>query len=988
MRFRILGPLRVDGGTGEVALSGRKQRTILALLVANAPAVVSWEHLFEAVWDDDPPPTARRQIQNCVAALRRLVPGDNFIVTEGPGYRLAAGEDEVDVRLFARHLARAHELTAAGRSADAAAEYRSALRLWRGPALFGLAGRMVEAVATGLNDQRLAAVEECADLELALGRQASLLPELTALVEANPLRERLVGQLMLALFRSGRQADAMQTYHRLRSVLADELGVDPGAALQRVYTELLTSGPEPAPSREPGPCHLPRAVPDFVGRSATLTSLLAAAGTPTVVSIAGMAGVGKTALAVHLAHRLIDRYPDGQLHAELHGHADRAPADPGTVLGVLLRQLGVPATRVPESADDRAALWRTELAGRRMLVLLDNAAGSRQVAPLLAGAAGTLVIVTSRRLLAGLDGVRSVSLGALPENESAELLRRIVGARAAEEPEATAELARLCGHLPLALRLAAARLVRRSAWRVADLAERLREAPARLGQLAAEDRAVSAALDLSYQQLDDPVRRMFRALGGHGRHGFDRHAAAALAGMDVTSADELLDDLVDAYLLETPAAGWYRLHDLVHDYAAQLLAGDPPADLAAAEHRLIAHYLHAAAAATAHFERPAVRTALTLDDPPPAGPAFPDTGRAVTWLDRNWRSALAAAGLAERRGLDTYTWRIARALWPYLYRNGHSAELVDSHTRALAAAHRLGDDTAEAAIHSCLAAGYANLRRYDDTERHLRERFAALRRTGDHRGIVTALNNLAMLQLYAAGQPQQAVASLLEARELAESIGAEHETYLCARTLGMTYRILGRHDDARAQLHLALDGFARVGEKAWTSLILGELGGVHADAGDHATALPLLQRAMAMKQAEGNRGGTATVLSTLGEIYGLQGHADEAFEYHRQALDLVADEHHSAPSVLNHYGRTLARHGDRGEALAAHRRALDLLGPVHNRYERAHAHAGMAGALRDTDPAAAYRHLRQALEIFTDMGVPEAASLRQSFAGLAALETA
>jgi DNA-binding SARP family transcriptional activator/tetratricopeptide (TPR) repeat protein len=1015
VRFRILGPLRVSGITGEMASGGgRRHRTVLAMLLANAGRIVPLEHLVDAVWEESPPATAKRQIQNSLAVLRRLVaagPSDRQLIhTDGPGYRIVLDPGELDAQVFSDVVAESRVLAGRGRATEAAAGLRSALALWRGPALFGLTGRIVEAAAARLDDQRLAAAEECADLELSLGRHADLVGELSDLVAANPLRERLVGQLMLALYRSGRQADALHTYHALRTTLADELGVDPDAGLRQTYTAILANdpaaaapaghgidlvGPRPpvddgsAAPDDPSPAarsHIPRAAADFVGRSSTLHRLMTAAvaepaAPPPILAISGMAGVGKTALALQLAHRLAERYPDAQLYVDLHGHAEREPDDPGAAVSVLLRQLGVAPHRVPEAVDDRLALWRAELVDRRVLVLLDNAAGSRQVAPLLPGMSDTLVIVTSRRVLAGLDGVRAASLSVLPAADAAELLGRLIGPRATAAPEATAELVRLCGQLPLALRLAAARLVRRATWSVAELNERLSGVPGRLGQLSAEDRTVTAALALSYQQLDGVTRTVFRALGRHPRATFDRYAAAALADLDVAEIDDRLDELVEAYLLETPAVGRYRLHDLVHDYAAALLAAESPERDAAVTQRLLAHYLHAAAAATAHYERAAARVTLPLDEPPPTVPPFADTEQAVAWLDNTWLNVVAAVELADAARHDSYTWRLGRALWAYLYRNGHSNELVGILSRALGAVRRLGDAAAEATVHNYIASGYAHLKRYDLATRHVSESHAIRRRLGDQRGVITALNNLALVQLYGAGRPHDAVAGCREALRLAEQIGADHDVCLCARTLGFAYRMLGQPDEARAWFERALAGFERTGQRSWHSVTLGELGGAYAAAGDPARGIPLLLQSLAMKRAEGNRGGAANVLTMLGEAHQALGHAEEAARCHREALALIPDGHHIQPSVLNAYGRTLLASGNRDDALAVHRRALRRLGAVGNPYERAAAHDGIAAALHEVDPAAADEHWWKALEIYGDMNVPAATEIRRRLAG-------
>jgi tetratricopeptide (TPR) repeat protein len=479
------------------------------------------------------------------------------------------------------------------------------------------------------------------------------------------------------------------------------------------------------------------------------------------------------------------------------------------------------------------------------------------------------------------------------------------------------------------------------------------------------------------------TRTVFRALGRHPRETFDRYAAAALADLDVAEIDDRLDELVDAYLLETPTAGRYRLHDLVHDYAAALLAAEHPEQDAAVTDRLLTHYLYAAAAATAHYERAAARATLPLDEPPPTVPPFADTGQAVAWLDSTWLNVVAAVELADAARQDGYTWRLGRALWAYLYRNGHSNELVGTLSRALGAVRRLGDAAAEATVHNYLASGYANLKRYDLAERHMRESHAIRRRLGDQRGVITALNNLALVQLYGAGRLHDAVAGCREALDLAEQIGADQDVYLCARTLGFAYRMLGYPDEARAWLERALAGFEHTGQKSWLSMTLGELGGAYAAGGDPATGIPLLRRSLEMKRVEGNRGGGfANVLSMLGEAYQALGRGEEAIRCHREALALLPDGHHIEPSALNAYGRTLLARGNRDEALAAHRRALDGVGTVGNPYERAKAHDGIAAASYEVDPAVAEEHWWKALEIYGDMDVPEATEVRRRLAGL------
>ncbi|GIE99865.1 AfsR/SARP family transcriptional regulator [Paractinoplanes rishiriensis] len=479
MRYLILGPVKVVDGGRTVVLAGRR-RTILGVLLANAGQVVSLDDLVDAIWDDDPPATARRQIQNDVSTLRRMLSDGTAretIVTDGPGYRTRTCSGELDAQVFAELAAEGVDLARRGEPAAAAGKLHSALRLWRGPALLGLSGRAVEAVAVRLEEQRLAVTEDCLDLELGLGGHRQVVGELAELVAAHPLRERLVGQLMLALHGSGRQSDALAAYERLRAQLADEMGLDPGAALQQLHTAILrydrAFAPWAASTVAPAiPAQLPTDVPGFTGRNdhlRCLDDLLAeragrSANAVPVAAITGPGGVGKTALAVHWGHRVRDQFPDGQLYVDLRGFAeDEPPVRPNEALAHLLLSLGEPAERIPADVQTAAGRYRTLLAGRRVLVVLDNAASADQVRPLLPAGSGCMVLATSRDRLTGLlalDGATSLTVDALRPDESHTLLRTILGpARIAAEPAATAELARICSHLPLTLRVVATDLV-------------------------------------------------------------------------------------------------------------------------------------------------------------------------------------------------------------------------------------------------------------------------------------------------------------------------------------------------------------------------------------------------------------------------------------------------------------------------------------------------------------------------------------------------
>ncbi|GAB3839871.1 NB-ARC domain-containing protein [Dactylosporangium cerinum] len=424
-----------------------------------------------------------------------------------------------------------------------------------------------------------------------------------------------------------------------------------------------------------------------------------------MLSIDGMAGVGKTSLAVHVAHRVAGRYPDGRLFLDLRAHSDQPPLPPHDALGVLLAHLGVPPARVPADPDDRVARWRSELAGRRVLLVLDNAADAAQVLPLLPGSSACLVIITSRRRIAGLDGVRPVSLDVLSAVESRRLITAVVGARAAADPAATAEVARLCGHLPLALRLAAARLAHRPSWSVADLADRLRRAHPAAVDLAVDGRSPQAAFELSYRQLPPAAQRLFRLLGVHPAGELSMRVVAALADLPAGDTDALLAQLVDAHLLNEPVAGRFRLHDLLREYATHLAGTDPEHD--PATRRMLDYYLQATAAATRVWESNRDRDPVDFTDVGPHVPTFTDMIDTRRWLDLELANVVAAAHLADRLGWHRHTVLLPRALWGYLFRNSMNDVSLDLHRRALAAAEALHDADLIAMTHNYLASAHA-----------------------------------------------------------------------------------------------------------------------------------------------------------------------------------------------------------------------------------------------------------------------------------------
>ncbi|SDS88687.1 DNA-binding transcriptional activator of the SARP family [Streptomyces sp. TLI_053] len=739
MEFRILGPLEVWTDDGRRARTeGAKQERMLGTLLLNAGAVVPVTRLVDAVWGDEPPATARRQVRNLAGLLRRKLAaaqdGPPVLLTDGPGYRIAPNGHRVDALTFAHRVSVARRLAECDEPAAAVAEFRAALGLWRGPVLDGLSGGLPAAGSVALNELRLTAWENCLDLEAELGRHRQIVPELTALVAEHPLRDRFVTQLVRALHRAGRQADGLAAYRRFARQLADELGLDPGPELRLLHQELLKDGPAPAahPPRTrqsprhshpvPRPAQLPPALATFVGRRAELGALdgLVGPAGPTGSSgpagparpaaavgigvLTGGAGTGKTALAVHWAHRVRERFPDGQLHIDLRGYALGPPLAPYEALSRFLRALGTDRDRIPGTIDESAALYRSLLADRRVLVLLDNARNAEQVRPLLPGSVGSLTLVTGRDGLAGLtarDGARRLVLDVLPPPEAVELLARITGAdRTRAEPHAAAELAAACGHLPLALGIAAGRLAERPHRTLVEHAAELRNAEDRLTALQIDGDTTSAvrlAFDLSYRALRPTAQRLFRLLGLAPGATISAAAAAALSGSAPAATRPVLEELVAAHLLNPAGPDHYRLPDLVRCYAAERAGAETgPAHRAAARARLCSWYLHRTEAA-ARLLAPR-RPCLPLSAPGPwyEPPGFTTPAQARQWCEREYAHLSETVRRAAEHGFDGRAWRLPVALWRHFRAGPDLADWTEAARSAVAAARRTGDPAGEA----------------------------------------------------------------------------------------------------------------------------------------------------------------------------------------------------------------------------------------------------------------------------------------------------
>jgi tetratricopeptide (TPR) repeat protein len=761
-------------------------------------------------------------------------------------------------------------------------------------------------------------------------------------------------------------------------VLHDELGLDPSPELQNLHRQILAGGmpaAEEEPGRAPVRC-LPRTVGDFTGREAVVRRLLGAIdgadpNAPVIAVVDGMAGSGKTTLALHVAALVGDRYPDAHLYVDLHGHSTEQPLEPSAALLILLRQLGVAADRIPPSLVERVSLWRTELAGRRPLVLFDNVASSAQLADLLPTAPGSLALVTGRRRLTGLDGVHPESLAVLTGPEAVALLARIAGDRVLAEPEAAAEVARRCGGLPLALRLAGSRLAHRPRWRVADLVRRLGASP--LPELAAEDRSVADAFALSFTHLSKPAMRLFRLLGLYPGTSFDLLDTAALSGLSLDDARDALDDLVDVHLADEPARDQYRLHDLLREFAAALAAELPPEDRREALVGVLDLQLHAAAAvAPEHHRRMAYRD---LGNPRPLRPELlAEIGDPEERFERERPHLAAFVEAAAASGRPEYAWWIPRAAWWRLFYQGSSQEMIVLFQRALAIVEDIGDRGGIATMANYL--GSFHLRTGDPRRAgELLELCIRLRgELGMRSALVSPLCNLAAVR-DRLGRFAPAIEAARQARRLGALTGDTIRGQYALQYLSSGAMRLGRYADAlRTYRIYYLYSLESGDEQAAVTALLG-IARTRRLQGSMTVAaarryLELMLRSTLRHRLQPLE---AEVRSDLARLLREEGRYREAISGHREAVAIALriGEIGCEAEFLNEFAYTCRAAGDPVQARELHERVVDLARRTGLAYDGACAEAGIAECVVDTDPDSARQHWTTALAAFREMGVPE-----------------
>jgi DNA-binding SARP family transcriptional activator len=880
MRFGILGPVQAWDGDRPLRVGGRREQKLLAMLLVHVRQSVSVARLTAAIWGDEAPPTADAQLRNTVAALRRnlVVAGNGHVPLDrtDAGLVLHVGDEQLDAARFHQLVDAAERRAAAGAVADAADDLRTALGLWRGPALGGIDAGPLGAEARRLEEERLACVERRMALDLELGRHAEVASELAALTALHPLRERLVELRMLALYRDGRRQDALEVYAGARRALTEETGLDPRPELVRLHQAILRAdaaldGPaEPlrppvrTPSADPprGPAQLPADVAGFTGRQEELAALdllvaeRASGSRPhAMAAIVGPAGVGKTALAVHWAHRISTRYPDGQLYIDLHGFGHDRELAPLAALGRLLRALGQPDATLAAGLDERAAQYRSLLAGRQMVLLLDNAASAEQVRPLLPGAGPHVTLVTSRHRLDGLvvhEGVRSMELAELTDDEAAELVRA-TAALDDKDADALAALVHLCDRLPLALRIAAARLAAQPSQSVAALVAELADEQRRLSalSLACGDAAVRTAFASSYQHLTPPAARLLRGLALHNGPEPSLAVCAWARGLSRPGAGELLDELVARHVVMRVAPERYRMHDLIRLYARERAEAEEPADeRAAVQQRMLDWYL-AAADAGDQALRPYRISPFPAPTVPDGAPSFTDENAVLAWFDLESANLSAAVAAAEHTHPAT-CWRLAAVMHAWFERRHRRAEWHEVASMGLRAAAAVDDPPGEAAMRQSLGVCLVYSDRHADAIEEFQRAVAIRRRVGEPKPLAWALGNLGN-QYARAGRDGEATAYLTECLTMLESLGERTLTGIALNNLGWAHYRAGRFVPAIDCYRRAAAIAREVHDAQAASFAEGNLAIVYAKKHRHRDALRRWQRALRAAQLAGDR---------------------------------------------------------------------------------------------------------------------------------------
>lgn len=1008
LEIRLLGSLAVLVDGRCVDMGGRRTQRLLAALALNPNRAVSLNRLIELLWDR-PPHTANQQIYTVIAALRRHLDGVAGISTSAAGYRMDVTSDAVDVHRFQTSVERAQTLAAQGAREAAIEQLTRAGQLWYGPALAGLDGAYFASVATRLEEERLNAVDLLAALRIEQGEGVQVIGELTSVVSAQPLRESSRAWLMRALYGAGRQADALDVYAQGRRILADELGLDPGFELQSLHEGILTGRLAPdtrlestaeaaaptgtaRPAGKPGPDHnryLPHTSREFTGRVRELERLASASAADdpvaiVITAVSGMGGVGKTALAIQFAQTMAAKAPDGQFYVDLRGFTpDAEPLSPADALGALLRQSGLADELLPGGLEDRASVWRDRMAGKRAIVVLDNAMDAQQVRPLIPGTSGPVVVITSRRRLPTLEGAVALPLDVLSAEEGVALFKRLVGPeRTSGNEEATAKVVELCGRLPLAIRIAAARFRDRESWDVRYLAELLADARRRRKLLDIGDRSVSAVLGVSHRYLAAEHQRVFRLLSVHPGKDVTAQATAALAEIRVDQAEGVLESLYDDNLLLQESPGRYQLHDLVRDCAKKLAEQhDSAAALHEAGLRLVDYYLECAAKWCAPLAVGPFSFRPGVQHRPSAVPTPNDAEQAVALLRRESENLSLVARFAF--GLDSprRAWQVVCVLQPYLRHTNYGGRALELFEAAVDAARADDDNFGRVLSLMGLAAVLRSRRRLDEAAAVLRESLAGGAAAGDSLR-ATALTELGVT-LEMDARLSEAYACFTEALELARRSEDRPLQTMLKNNLAAVCRQLGRYEESLSLLRSVLEApeAGTPGARAYPTVNVGLL---LLRTGAFAEAAAILERALDSATEARLTRVRATALAGLCVTDRVLGDVSHALTRGRTAL-AFAREHgllEAECAALNALGETHLALGALSEAAAVFTNSLELARGRSLREASARALEGRAHVALHAERTDEARTLFEEAVVSYPHDVAEVAEARQHLAAL------
>lgn len=911
--FRILGPVELRSGEKWTSVKAGKQRALLAMLLLHPGQPVSQDRLIEALWDSQPPKGAVNLLSVYVHQLRRQMGEDGVrvLVTRPPGYQAVLEPGELDADLFAELLSEGRQALANNEPERAADLLAGALECWQGdePLADVEANPMFSTGRARLAESRNEAIGLRAEAELACGRPAEVVAEMRDLLRGNPLQEKWWALLMRALRQDGRQAEALEAYDRARKRIGQELGVAPGPELQQLFQRILEAdadspaGDDRGAGLVPRPQQLPADIADFTGRADQVEQVCAlmaedgpgtSPGAVRVVVVMGAGGLGKTTLAVHAAHLLKDQFPDGQLYANLLGATH--PAAPADILARFLRDLGMDGARVPLDAEERATHFRTRLAGRRMLIVLDDARDAAQVLPLLPGSASAAVLVTSRNRLPELMGSQVIDLEVLRPDEARALFTGMVGdRRVAAEPEAASDVLAACAGLPLAIRIVGARLAARANWTVRTLADRLADEQRRLDEMRVGNLAVRASFEVSFASLAGPAEpggvdpaRAFCLLGVWTGPSFSLPAASAVLGVPPGAVADALYALVDAHLLESPEPDEFRFHDLLRVFAADRARVQESEQ---ARHdaivRVLTWYLHTAEAVAGIISPHHARVPLDPAPPTVQPLGFKSLEAAVKWGESEQQGVLAAIRLAADTGLNEIAWKLAAAEMSFFYRRSHWAEWVETHNIGLASARALGDRQAEAWMLNNLGMAYG-LQGTEESIDCFEQALAISRELSDVWAEGRAVANLANThyRLHRFAEARSAAERSLVIQRLA---GSRYGEGIALGILGSTCEKLGDFSEAIDFLNQALAIFRELGEPDAEAETLTDLGDAFLGLGQIGEAVGRLEEALAIRWRIEDQHGQAETLHKLGQAQLRAGQPGKARDLLAEALVLLQE---------------------------------------------------------------------------------------------------